>query len=295
MPILPLTSVTFRKDGVKEEISLENMTKQFYNQYREFIFCPNPDCDAKIEFAEGPKRKFLRTKKSIVNGEEIIEQHDENCLYAIMHDRTLGSRRRYDASILVGISDKHRDRALRRAFRKLKDPDFGKRENQAASERRKSKRSKVDEELPLRGKLSLITPVNDDGKSPKESPLFQRNINEIGESDFGEVRTVSGFMADFVEEENYKYIILENDIEKNARVFFGEYFRANNNEVQYGQLKFYKQYFEEKKQNGEEVAVACIGEIKKDDYDISVVINNYKDIYIDELTHYQLISKYIHG
>lgn len=287
---LSIRQATIRKDGKVVTVELADMTKERFKSIRENLYCPNMQCDARIEYASGDKKTFFRTKRSVVDGEKIVEQHIQDCPYSVEHELELKRRKKYDPSLYVGISDKHLNDALTRAYRKYIDPEYGKKQNTGGNKTKsKSQQSKKDETSIIRGKASLTTPVNDDEQNQKEPALFQKNINDISEIDYGTVKTVSGEMVDFIIEENYKYIELKLKDKRRGRIYFGEFFRVNN-EAQYNQLDNYKLYFDKKSKYGKSVFVACVGEIKKDDFDVSVVMSNYKGIKIDDRKHYQILE-----
>ncbi len=67
--------VFFKKEEILKEIPLESMTKEFYQENSEYLYCPNQNCNANIEYCEGKRHKYFRTAKSKVVGESIVERH----------------------------------------------------------------------------------------------------------------------------------------------------------------------------------------------------------------------------
>ncbi len=253
---LSIRQATIRKADPIEIIALENMTKELYHVIQNYLYCPNLQCNARIEYASGDKRTFFRTKRSIVNGENIIEQHITDCPYSVEHEDELTRRKKYDPSIYVGISDKHIDDALSRAYKKHIDPNYGKKKNIGDNTTKsRSRQSKQDDSSGIRGKASLTVAIEDNEKKPKEPSIFHRNINDINEKDYGTVRTVSGEMIDFIITDKYKYITVKMDDGRSGRMYFGELFQVNN-EVQYRQIDAYKSYLDKQKQGGKNVFVA---------------------------------------
>lgn len=287
---LPIREVTFRKDGKIEGIELSKMTDELYEDIKDYVFCPNLKCNAKIIFASGEKRKYFRTMPSSIMDDKIIEQHVDNCPYTVEHEKELGRRKRYDPDLYVRISDKHLNDALARAFKKYVDPDYGKKASEGKNTTKsKSRQSKIDDGSITRGKASLIAPIDESEENKREPILFQKNINDITEIDYNTAKVVSGEAIDFIIKDTYKYIRLKLDNGKQGRIFFGEYFRVNN-EAQYSQIDVYKKYIDYQKKLGNNVFVACFGEIIKDDFDVSVVMNDYKGIRIDDKNHYKILN-----
>lgn len=284
-----ILSVQLRKENEVRDIPLDQMTKKFYAENQEFIFCPNPSCEANIEYCSGKERTFYRSKRSIVEGVEIIDQHIEGCRYGIDHEGVFAPRPQYDPSIQVGLSEKHLKDSLMRAFKKHKDPEFGKPKNSSKGGRKSRSNIGLNNgETVIKGKINLSS-INDNDETVKREPsLFQRNINDIGPRDFGEVRTVFGKIQNMEREEGYFTIKLEMDNGKSGRVFFGEQFRVLN-AVQFPQLDAYKTYFELLKRKNDEIYGSFVGEIVKDDYDVSVYVSQHLGVCIDEKYHYDIL------
>lgn len=286
----PIRHIQFRKGNVLKEISIEEMTKSFYLENQEYIFCPNSACNANIEYCSGPKLTFFRSKRSIVNGVKIIAQHIEVCRYGIDHDAEFVPRTKYDPSIQVGLSGKHIKDSLMRPFKKHKDPEFGKPNNKKPKSKKKSKsRIGVDgKQIVIKGKISLTQTSGEEESKTRESILFQRNINDIGTRDFGEVRTVFGQIVDINRADNHYSIELSMEGGKKGRVYFGEQFRVLN-EVQFSQLDAYMSYYKKMENKNKAVYGSFIGEIVKDKYDVSVYVSMYTGICIDEKYHYDIL------
>jgi hypothetical protein len=290
---LSIKEATIRKGESITVVPLSEMTKKRYRENKEYLFCPKLNCNARIEYASGEKMTYYRTKRSVVNGEEVIEQHIADCPYSVEHDK-LGSRTgRFDPNFYMAVSEKHVNDVLKRAYKRYTDPDSGGTEvvNEEPTTKRKSTQSKRDESI-VRGKPSLTAVSEDDGTKTKEPSLYQRDINDISERDYGNVRTVTGIMEEIVSRDDYKYIQLKTTDGRSARIYFGEYYRTNNS-LQYQQLDFYQQYFDQQKEEGQEVFVACVGDINRDDFDISVGMSNYRYIHIDDKSHYDIIREFM--
>ena len=289
---LPILTATIRDNGIIKSIDLKDMTKGLYYKCRDILFCPNEDCTARIEFASGSKRTYFRTKRSKVEGEKIIEQHIEGCLYSVEHEKEFGTRGRYDPSIMVRITDKHLNDVLNRAYRNYKNSvnkTKGGDINNNGS-RTKSRQSKKDDSFVSRGRAILSDLPEDLDTPEKQPPLYQKDINDIAQIDYGQIRTVHGIMQDFIIEKNYKYITLNTTDGRKGRILFGELYQ-NINETQYNQIDIYRKYLEEQSQKGEQVFVVCVGEIVRDDFDISVVMYKYNGIKIDGNSHYELLRR----
>jgi hypothetical protein len=269
------------------------MTREFFEDNRDYLFCPNSECNAKIEYCSGNKRTFFRTAKAIVNGEEVIERHIEHCSYGLDHDQTSSPHIIYDPSLEVEISDKHLHDSLKRAFKKHKDPEFGKKNPSDKSKGVKSNRKSND--IEVRGKATISSSTNTaEATSTREPRINQRNVDDIKPRDYGEVVTVFGKIIAVHEFDNYYSLELETKDNKKARVFFGEQYKVNN-AVQYEQLIYYKPFVESFFNNGVDCYGSFTGQIVNETdkgYEISVYISKYQAICIQENFHYQIYNQF---
>lgn len=289
-----IVHVLLKEHGRVKRIELEDMTKSFFRENRENIFCPNELCNAKIEYCEGNKRTFFRTKRSRVEGEYVYEEHVEGCPYGIDHNLGHKPKTIYDPNIGYLIDDNHIKKSLERAFRQHKDPEYGK------SKKRSKKRAKepsnistVKEEVITRGKGVIgVNEENSTGTENTRQPyLYQRFIDDIGEKDFDNSRLVKGNIIGFVYEDSYISILLETSTNLRARIFFSEQYRVDNPQP-YEQIKYYEKYYNEQLALNQKVFIACAGDVKKDNFDISVNVRSYKHINIDGKEHFELLRRY---
>lgn len=282
------------KDGNKtQQIALEDMTKAFFKANKELLFCPNSLCDAKIEYCEGPNRVFFRTKRSKINGEEIIEQHTENCQYGIEHQSDNGPKVIYDPNRGFLITDKHVLESMKRAYDQHINSAAGKDNKQKGSRGKGNTRDNEvnintkSEDVVIKGKGVLGKQDNAE-KSPREPNLYQRYIDDISKKDFNNPRLVKGVVSDINYEINSITITLKTADGRTARMHFSEDFKVNN-EAQFIQMSAYKRYFDFKKLNKQETFIICAGDVKNDSFDISVQVRSYSHIFIDGMIHNELI------
>lgn len=67
-------------NGITEEVAIDTMTRELYQKkYRGHLFCPNVQCNAKIEFNPGIKKSFRCSNKS---------EHVSGCCYLIKDDNS---------------------------------------------------------------------------------------------------------------------------------------------------------------------------------------------------------------
>lgn len=283
--------ILLKKDNITERITLEAMTKEFFKVNKEFIYCPNPLCTAKIEYCEGSSRMYFRTKRSVINGEKIEEQHIDDCPFGIDHTEKKGPKVIYDPNKGFLISDNHVLESMKRAYNQSINLANG-----IEGKNNKKKVNKSDNEVNINTKKDDII-VKGKGvlgkqenieQSSREPNLYQRFIDEITNKDFNNPRLVKGNVSRIIYEMNSITITLDTADGRKARMHFSEDFKVNN-ETQFIQLNAYQRYFDLKKINNQKTFIICAGDVINDSYDISVQVRSYKHIYIDGMTHVQLI------
>ena len=58
MSRIPIPEVRFIRDGAERTIPLRQMTRDFFENNRDFLFCPNKECNAKIEYSPWSKNVY---------------------------------------------------------------------------------------------------------------------------------------------------------------------------------------------------------------------------------------------
>lgn len=292
---------TIRKDGNIREISIEQMSEQLYIENKAYLFCANPNCNARIVYVNTKAKNrypHFRTRR-YKQGEnsEVIEQHVENCNYAVERSEIDIYRAKGDKSVIVQLSPKHIKDSLKRASRQSKIEDGTLTVSTRKTTRKKSpsRRSRVDETSIRGGTADFRTSLDEEQKN-KEPRIPHCNADNIAEKYYGKSIIIRGEIERVVlageENSKYPYILLKSKEEKLTRILFSEYYQVHN-EVQYNQIKYYKKYCEEVKKSGKKVSVACAGEVIKDDFLFSIIMISYEFIVINDLSHYEIINQYI--
>lgn len=292
MPNEKILFVYMVKNGKRMRIEKSDMTKEFYNLNKEYLFCPNENCTAKIEYCHGEKLEYFRTKRSIVDGEEIIEQHIDGCEFGLDHDKNPGPKTIYNPNLGFLVSDEHMKAALNRANKKHKDPEYGKPKNTGSKKRNVKNviRTKTDE-VAIRGK-AVLTQTDDSNtvEVEREPYLFQKYIDQVTESDYNTVKIIKGDLESLHFELNsitFKFRTVDGRM---ARVFFSESFKTRHPQ-HFDQLKHYKDYFDKVKQGGGDAFIACGGDVKYDNYGISIYLEAINHFTINEMYHYDILRE----
>lgn len=275
-------------------IYLKDIDKKYYHEHKEELFCPNELCDAHMEYCHGPKRAFFRTKRSKVENEVIIEEHTLDCPYGIDHEAIKRPKSIFDPTYSSFVSDEHIERGLRRIFNQYKNENTS--DNNV--EKKAAKRKKVKKPITtsesgtvIKGKATIASPgeVNSDEESRTYEPkMYQVFVDDIQEKHFNDSWYVKGFVTDIVLGKDVVSINLKTVDGRTARMFFGELFH-DYNEAQFLQLRYYKDYFDKQNKLNIPIFIICGGEVKEDEYNISIYIKSYKHILIDGMTHYGIL------
>ena len=295
-------SATIRKGEVVHEVSIEQMNEKLYQECKEELFCPNRECSAKIVYVDvkkGNTRPYFRTRQHLKgNDKEIIEQHIDGCIYAVDRIGGIITTPKEDKSVVMNVSKEHIKGSLRRASRKSKVEDGtltvstrGKKHIKNAT-----KKTKTDDQATSAGRVDLASVNQGTDEKGKEPRIPHRNTEDIDIRDYGKSIIIRGEVQDVILESEsvnkYSYILLKSKEDKLTRILFGEYYKVHN-EVQYGQIKFYKKYVDDLKQQGKKVRVACAGEVMKDEFQFSIIMYDYEYMVINDLSHYEIINQYI--
>lgn len=286
-----MTEVRFIKDGKVEKIRLDQMTKVSYQKdYKGYLFCPNPKCDARVVYASGdinpPHFKTLKVK---VKDGEVFNEHIDGCIYSVEHEIEERERIKKDPAFLRLLSPHHIKDILRKAYDKQFNIEEENQENKSSNtnNRTKTKSQLSDKD---RAKSAPVAGLATDGatateEKEREPRVSKRDINNVLEKDYDTVLCVMGFIQemDFRKRDGYVYLKTNNG--KPARILFSEAF-AVNNQAQYDGFGVIKRYFEHLKTEEKEVFCCCVGKIIKDDFGTTVLPDHYICFRVNDKDYY---------
>lgn len=286
-----MTSARFIKNGVEKRINLSDLTETEYQEkYRGYLFCPNPNCNAKVIFAYSELvKKHFRTHRPVRSQEgTIISQHIPDCEYSVEHELAEQERRRRDPNYKIAISSKHLRDKLKSVHNDLVNPKRSKKEKETlgTSPKRPSSKSKVNSERPATGVAGITSNGAVEGTG-REPSVYHRSVNALNDRDYFYTRAVDGYINDMVFGADYAYINLRRNDYKKARVLFSEAFRVNSPGVD---TLLYKNYIDINKKKGN-ILLVCIGDVRKDDYEISIVIDSWEALMIDGRRYYEMVNE----
>lgn len=284
-----MMSARFIKDGVEKKINLSDLTETEYQEkYRGYLFCPNPNCNARVIFVYSDLvKKHFKTYPVRSKEEAIISQHITGCEYSVEHELAEQERRRRDPNYKIAISSKHMRDKLKSVHDDLVNPRKSKKEKETlgTSPKRPSSKSKVTSERP-----SGVAGITSNGAvegTGREPSVYHRSVNALGDRDYFYTRAVDGHIDAMVFGEDYTYINLRRNDNKKARVLFSEAFKVNSPGVD---VSLYKNYIDicQKKSSA---LLVCIGDVRKDDYEISIVIDSWEALMIDGKRYYEMANE----
>jgi hypothetical protein len=256
------------------------------------LFCPNRECNARIVYASGEELKYFRTwpwRAKGVNG-EVVNEHIDGCPYIVEHELGEKQSRRTDPNALYQLSLEHVKRVLNNAYDAYKHPEKRNKPNSAEdAKKRPSTKSKVDSGLEPRGQAGLVIDGASE-KAEKEPSVFRKNIDDISETDYGNMPCVVGPVAEMVIEGDHPYITFLTKDHRKARILFSEAFAVNSPEV-FRNIGVYKNYIDSAINEGVTPTVCCIGKIVRDDYEVSVVFEDYHCLQIENKGYYQIVNE----
>jgi hypothetical protein len=282
-----MKSARFIKNGVEKKINLFELTeKEYQEKYRGYLFCPNANCNARVIFAYSDlMKKHFRTYPVRTKEGTIISQHITGCEYSVEHKLTEQERRRKDPEYKIAISSQHMRDKLKSVHNDLVNPRKSKKETLGTAPKRPSSKSKVISERPS-GVAGIMSngAVEGTGRAPS---VYHRSVNALGDRDYFYTRAVDGHIDEMVLGEDYIYINLRRNDQKKARVLFSEAFKVNSPGVD---VSLYRNYIDicQKKRSA---LLVCIGDVRKDDYEISIVIDSWEALMIDGKRYYEMVNE----
>jgi len=286
-----MVSARFIRDGVEKKINLSDLTETEYQEkYRGYLFCPNPNCSAKVIFAYSDLVKnHFRTYPVRSKEGELLSQHIADCEYSVEHELAEQERRRRDPNYKIAISSKHMQEKLKSVHDNLINPPKPQKEIEPSSPlpKRPSSKSKINVARPATGVAGLTSNGAIEGTG-REPSVYHKSVNALGDRDYFYIRAVDGYIQDMVLGEDYTYINLIRSDSKKARVLFSEAFTVNSPGVD---TMLFKNYIDIYKKKGKNIPLVCIGDVRKDDYEISIVIDSWEALMVNGKRYYGIANE----
>lgn len=216
-----LSAIYSADDGVKKEVHPREITSRIYeNELKGRLYCPTENCPARISFSGG-KTAHFRTWR--------FDEHSSDCIFYF--DRipmNLGWNT--TNTISVEITFDRRQNALQDAFIQINLTEEEKetlRKNRAAS-RARTKEGAVTVAKNNTTSVQLVLfdgELYEDELAHRRRNISKRLVDEITESDIGEIRLIMGEVKSIKRFEEVAEIIIEYNNEI-ITVVFEEAFTA---------------------------------------------------------------------
>ncbi|QUW22910.1 hypothetical protein JSQ81_04855 [Sporosarcina sp. Marseille-Q4063] len=207
-------------DGNEKKIHLGEMTTHVYTQkLKRKLFCPTENCTARVSFSGGRYPHF-RTWK--------YDQHSKKCPYHF--DRIpVNLGRNVTDIVSTEISYNRRQKALHDAYTQM---NLSEEEREAIRISRNRHRPKAQSITTRKEQVKGEQLVLFDSKLYEDNLIFRRRnlskryVDEIFESDIGQIRLVMGNIASSIEAGNVAEIVVKNN-DQVITVVFEESFTAD--------------------------------------------------------------------
>lgn len=262
MSTIKITEALFRKDGIKIGVlAPEDLNEISYkNYYKGNLYCPHPGCSAELYFVDGlvqPKhfRSYPKDRGNHITG----------CPYENIPDDNSSKRPTTESDYKYRLSDDHISDVLRKAFSEYSDDPKDITNTKAQNNSTPTHQSVTDPSLSPNGTGQLFTDI-DEKTSGREQKIFITPIEELSDSSNDKILCLVGKVSHIYLSEEFAYvnfITKYKDKQKvQANVCFSFRFIALN-QVQFGYLKYVKEYVDKLKHNNQQILCCCVGEVKK--------------------------------
>ena len=265
---LPITSVTYRKDGILKDITLRDINKQsYYEYYKGHLYCPNHDCPARMIYASGNKKTpyFKNRNVEISDGDVAKSEHIEDCPYHVEYTVVEGRVRSLNSQQLIALTPTQIEDMLERIFQQITHPPKNSNNNTNEDKNPKKKKKRVPSQRHIGSGIAGL--VSDGAVPPKENShaphIIKRVSTELGLKDFTKLRKVYGLVTDWdITTRRNSSITLEGTKNEKVKIYFTENF-IHNNENQFKNFHYIQSYLNYLQENNLPALCICIGKIEK--------------------------------
>lgn len=262
MSTIKITEALYRKDGKKMGVlAPEDLNEPLYkNEYKGNLYCPHPGCLAELYFVDGlvqPKhfRSYPHDKGKHISGCPNENHQDNNGV----------TRRQTDTNYKYRLSDEHISDVLRKAFLEYGEGKKNSSNSNVQNKPTSTHPSSTDPTLTPNGIGVLFSDVVEK-TSGRDQKIFITPIEELIDISQDKILCLVGRVTHIYLNDEYAYINFltkyKNSQKIEANVCFSYRFIALN-QVQFGYLKYVKEFVDQLKQNGQQVICCCVGEVKK--------------------------------
>ena len=281
---MKIVEAIYKKDNIVEQILADSLTKEiYYKKYREYLFCPKPDCNAMLSFVILKKNDlgYFRTWSK--------KKHKEGCPFEVVYDDDFNiGKGKSSGEELYNVSDNHVIEKLKRVFEEMmKDKSTTNISRQKAKAIKKNINMNSIE-ASAEATFNKGTDIND-GREPY---ILTRMYDKLDQSDFEKTRCVIGYVYNMYILENHAFINITPKTNNSVKIKFNNFF-IENNLTQYKKFNFVKDYIDSLKKQGKELICCCIGKVKKVPNGINIHPYKYNGFTLNGLHFYEIINQFI--
>lgn len=281
----------YRNGEIAKVFDLEEMNEELYEKISKHLYCPNPNCNARIQYVSGAKiSPYYRTWKATIVDGDIKSQHIKDCQYSVEYEMAQKELQKKNSVKLALIDDNHIKRVLQRTYENTVTSSNSNRKNKyKGNEKRKSstRKSKI-------GKKTIMSQaglMSDGAKKTKRQPnIYKAHIDDLESSSYDTIKCVFGNVKNIIVDTKYPQIEFITKNNKNARILINEAFKVNYSAI-YDNINVFKWYFEKQKNENLDVFCTCVGKITKDDYEISIIWENANGLRFDNKSYYEIVNE----
>lgn len=274
---MKMDKALYKRKGIAREIMAKDISrKQYYKEYRGYLFCPEDGCKAKLSFVQRKNStKYFRTFPST--------SHKDGCPNEVEYDDVNEYYIANSFEKRLNISNKHMKNVLDRAFDRLQGKSNN---NQNINKDRRSiyKKNKGMENV---GVAELFG-KGIDIEYGKEPYIITRMYNEINREDDNQIRCVIGYVHNMQLLRRHGYINLTQKTVNSVKIHFAEYFVVNN-ESEFNNMNIVESYIKLMKLKKQDIVCCCIGRIKYVNTGINIILDRHQGFTLNGMRFYEII------
>ncbi|WP_019392707.1 hypothetical protein [Priestia filamentosa] len=275
--------VIYRKDSEEFIINVDS----YKDEYKEYLFCTSPGCDAQMCYVYYSERNYGVFRKWM------NKQHSRDCEHYT--ERVRGRRGvRTEGEVFTELTNEQIKSSLNRAIDVLLMTDEEKeQQRQRRKNRRKNSEKKETKDIITQPEIRIVIDQSDENiakvdRSMKARMKPSKLCDRITEKDIDDKKTVSGFLTEVIYDENSACITVRN----NSTFFdfkFEEAFKNNSLEA-LGYFHYIKRYLDEY----ERVPFSALGFIRNRNKNgkFESTVYDVESIRINKMTLFSLAAQY---
>lgn len=287
-----ITSVRVKTSGGTKSVLLSELTKERAQDYKGKMYCPNPECDARILFVIREDKKYFRTwKASKING-ELQDEHVLGCPYFVQHEENEATVT-VDSNVIYEFTDEHIRRVLERTFDKEFVPKVEQTIDVSKENDKKNSSIKRGERTVKVRKIATTDRTDNILQGERQPSIYRKSVDNLTNKDYGKTKAVFGYIKNVIVDETYPYMEFDTTTGKSARILFTEALKVNYPGI-YESVGHIKRYIEQQLKLGKKPVCVCVGEVKEDQSSIVITLNRDVALRVDNKPYSKIVMEVCH-